>query len=721
MGPRRGATALALALLCRCATLAAGAGGSISGTQKVIQMLTDMAAKSKEEKAEEEVNFSKFKTWCTEEIRKVTAEIAKNAADIESLTAEIAALKAAASELESDVAQLNRDATKYDADMEKETAERKKEHEAFVAEEQDYGESVDALGRAITVLKAQDVDRTGASSALVELAKDSKLPSKVKSVVTAFVAMASNSSDPSNLDYKAPEAYGYEFQSGSIVDMLKKLEDEFRTKLGESQKEEMNSAHAYSMVMLDLKDSKENSLQDIRDKTAQMQRKLAKAGASSKQLTATESMKEANEKELKDMQTECVQKDLSFQEKQKLRAEEIEAIEKAVEILSSPEVAGAADKYLTLAQSKKSPVALIQADSRSSAEARAQGIRRRVRDFLQQEGHRLKSQGLSALADKIAADPFAKVKKLIDGMITRLLEEAKEDADHEGFCDTEMGKSKVTRTRLSEEIDALEAAVESGKATIMDLASSTEALTKEVADLTAAMAEATEFREKEKKTNALTVEDAKSAQRAIAAATKVLADFYKKAATATAFLQLSRKPEWGLKMGVKMGSDEWNSLANPEYKGSGDTGHKEGMQTFGATEKGQQSENEYGVLALLEVIQSDFANLEATTKAAEAESQSSYDEFMIQSKKSKAKKDKKIAMNDADKAAAESQMQMDISDLKATQDELIAAESYYERLVPQCIDKGMTFDERTKARESEMASLKEALAILDSPDIVTSA
>jgi len=253
------------------------------------------------------------------------------------------------------------------------------------------------------------------------------------------------------------------------------------------------------------------------------------------------------------------------------------------------------------------------------------------------------------------------------------------------------------------------------------LTSSTEELTKEVAELKASMAEATELREQEKKTNALTVEDAKAAQKAVAAATAVLTDFYKKAMTATAFVQLSRQPQWGLKMGVKMGSDEWNSLANPDYKGSGDTGHKEGMQTFGKTEKGQQAENEYGVIALLEVIQSDFANLEATTKASEAESQKAYEEFMIQSKKSQAKKERKIEMNDSDKAAAESQMQTDIADLKATQDELIAAEAYHERLVPQCIDKGMTFEERTKAREAEIASLKEALSILDSPDIVTSA
>jgi hypothetical protein len=170
-------------------------------------------------------------------------------------------------------------------------------------------------------------------------------------------------------------------------------------------------------------------------------------------------------------------------------------------------------------------------------------------------------------------------------------------------------------------------------------------------------------------------------------------------------------------MGVKMGSPEWDSLANPGYTGSKDTGHKEGMQTFGATEKGQQQEAEYGVLALLEVIQADFANLEADTRASESESEKTYEDFMRDSKKTQAKKERKAEMNESDKASAETQLQQDIADLKATQDELIAAEAYYQRLVPQCFDKGMTFDERTKARESEIASLKEALNILDSEDI----
>ena len=112
------------------------------------------------------------------------------------------------------------------------------------------------------------------------------------------------------------------------------------------------------------------------------------------------------------------------------------------------------------------------------------------------------------------------------------------------------------------------------------------------------------------------------------------------------------------------------------------------------------------------MILSDFSNLEADTKAAEAKAQETYDDFMVESKKTKATKLKKIEMDEADKAAAETKLQEDTKDMKGTQDELLAADRYYEKLVPQCIDQGQTWEERVAARESEIASLKEALKIL---------
>merc|ERR1719316_2605553 len=107
------------------------------------------------------------------------------------------------------------------------------------------------------------------------------------------------------------------------------------------------------------------------------------------------------------------------------------------------------------------------------------------------------------------------------------------------------------------------------------------------------MTEAMELRAAEKAKNTATIEDSAAAQRAVQAATSVLKDFYEKAAMATGLIQVSDgRP--------KMGTEEWKALANPNYKGTVDKGHKAGMQTFGAAYKGQQ-EKAGGVLAMLEV------------------------------------------------------------------------------------------------------------------------
>merc|ERR1719158_2314799 len=144
------------------------------------------------------------------------------------------------------------------------------------------------------------------------------------------------------------------------------------------------------------------------------------------------------------------------------------------------------------------------------------------------------------------------------------------------------------------------------------------------------MSEATELRTNEKAKNKHTIMDSKAAQRAVGQATAVLKDFYAKAAKATALIQTSNT-EPAI---IHMGTEEWQALANPNFEGSIDKGHKDGMQTFGEAYTGNQ-DAAGGVMALLEVAMSDFANLEADTKASEVEAQKSYDAFMVDAKKSK--------------------------------------------------------------------------------------
>jgi len=671
---------------------------TVNAVQKIIGMLTDMSTKCKQEMKDEEVAFAEFAAFCANGKPALKKKIAKSGETIETLNAEIGKLTSDVANLGEEIAGLQADVTKFEADKKAHEAASEKDHKAFIEESTDYSESVDALDRAIQVLSEKDGNIPGASMLQLSM-NDKRMPAKAKSLISAFLGLEDAD------QFEPPEANAYESQSGGIIEMLKKLKDEFRAKLGQCQKEEMNRAHAVNMVQQDLTDSIDNANKDIEEKIAEKEAKKEKIAEDKKELASTIEVKAADEHLLENLDVECEQKKLSFDEKQKLRADEIEAIGKASEILAGDDVSGNAAEHLGFLQTGSSFAQL-----RSSSE----GINRQVREFIASEGQRLHSKRLTLLGEKLAADPFAKIKGLIDDMITKLLEEANADAEKEGWCDTEMGKSKVTRNKLSEEIDGLDAAIEDGKATIMKLTQEVADLAKDIEDLDAEMTEATELRTSEKAKNKHTLMDAKAAQTAVSQATAVLKDFYAKAAKATALLQQRKNPAAFVQAkGIKMGTEEWQALANPNFDGTIDKGHKAGMQTFGESYTGNQ-DAAGGVMALLEVALSDFANLEADTKATEAEAENAFNKFMTEAKRSKATKSKKIELDNSDKADTQTKLQEDVAELKSTQDELIAADKYHEKLVPQCIDQGMTWEQVQAARQEEITSLKQALETLES-------
>lgn len=687
-----------------------GDGVQVSAVQKVISLLNDMVATAKTEKQDEAVAFADFETFCTQKTASMKNEIATGAETIDLLTTEIQKLESEISELAEAVDELQRTVASADADVKANKKQREADYKEYVEESTDLDESVDALDRAIQVLQKQNYDRKQASGALLQLTNSATFPDHARRAVLQFLEMDLGVDTESAEGAFAPEANAYEFQSGGIVDMLKKLQDDFRKKRKECEKEEMNSKHASDMVIQDLTDTIERSNSDIASKSEDTQKKKERVGEAKKELALATTDHAEDVKFLSDLEAECHEKAESFKEKQQLRTDEIAALEKAIEILSGSAVSGAAETHLSLAKTGTSLMQLRHRGSDSETEA---GIRRQLLAFLRRQAKSLHSRSLELLAGKVAADPFAKVRKMIEEMITRLLEEANQEAETKGFCDKELGTNKVTRDKLQSEIDELSAAIDEGNANIMKLTEDIARLTKEVAELDTAMEEATSMREAEKTKNTATIKDAKDAQDAIQQAKAVLEDFYKKAAQSTAFVQLSAKtqPQTALLARPKMGSDEWNSLANPDFKGTIDPGHKAGMQTFGDTYSGQQDEAG-GVLAMLEVISSDFANVESETTANEMQAIKIYEDFMNDSKKAHAVKSRNIEMFTADKTETESKLLTDTKDLKVTQDELLAADRYYEKLKPQCVDSGESFEDRQKAREAEIASLKEALKIL---------
>merc|ERR1711976_905102 len=162
-------------------------------------------------------------------------------------------------------------------------------------------------------------------------------------------------------------------------------------------------------------------------------------------------------------------------------------------IISSGAVNGAAEKHLP---------ALLQ--SASLAQLRGQStdpLQQHAAQFLRDRADVLNSRVLSALAVRAAEDPFVKVKKMIKDLIVHLMEQANEEAEHKGWCDTELSTNEQTRKEKTDAVETLHAEIDQLEASIAKLGEDITTLTKDVADLTAAMAKAMEIRQEEKATN----------------------------------------------------------------------------------------------------------------------------------------------------------------------------------------------------------------------------
>merc|ERR1719291_619870 len=460
--------------------------------------------------------------------------------------------------------------------------------------------------------------------------------------------------------------------------MLKNLKDEFDTKKADLVAEETSAQHAFEQMMQQLTDNIENASKEASQRNELRQEsRQAKADAEG-ELAQTTADRDEDQKYLDETTALCEQKANDFAARQQLRAEEIEAIEKAIEIIGSQEVSGSGDKHLPAMFLQHSSLAQLRSGQRSP-------VQDRVAAFLADRAKSSGSRLLSEAAAHAAGDPFTKVKKLIKDLIVKLMEEATAETEHKGFCDAELAKNKQTRESRTADVEQLTTEIEDLNADIAQLTQDIADLATAVKELDEAMAQQTQERTDSKAKNQQTIKEAKEAQTAVEAATAVMKDFYAKAAEATAFTQQSGPAE-----------DAPETFDRP-YKGMGGDGGN--------------------IVDFLEVILTDFERLESETAASEESEQDEYEKFMFESKKDKALKENESKHKANKKTDNESALHTAEGELKANQDQLDKANAYYDKLKPACVDSGITYEERVKRREEEIQSLQEALKILTGTDI----
>lgn len=638
-------------LLCACVAQ----GASVTPVQKVVGMLNDMKAKGEKEKHEQAVQFATYKQFCESTRGEKTRNIAGAADAIEQLTADSGKAAADALSLEKDIAGLTSDIDGWSAEKNEAVAVREKEHADFTVVHEDYAAAIDAVGRALQVLKSSP----GQSFAEVEesLLQVSTLSVRAKSVITSYLQ------DPSDVQMLLQEGSvrgrqqpkTYESSSGGVIDMVKKLGDKFKEEKAAIEKEEAKKQFASDMIVQGLTDSIERATTSQNEKTAAKAGREKDKAEADGNLEDTKLTKAEDEKMLTDLNSECESKTVEYEKEQTMRGGEITAISKAIEIMSSDKVSGGTQHLPSLVQDGVS-LSQFRTELRSELQSR-------VAVFLKDRAQRTGSRVLSLLAIKTSEDPFKKVTKMIRDMIAKLMEEANEEAEHKGFCDTEMGQNKNTRDEKSSKVETLTATIEQLTADISKLAEEATVLTEAIAANDAAMAKATAERTQESEQNRAIIADAQVAGEATAQALAVLKDFYAMKEGAAFFLQTS---------------------------------------TEGAA----------GVVGMLEVIQSDFVRLETETTSGEDKAAKAFTEFSRDSSKDKAMKNMDLEHKVAAKTEKESELADAKKDLKGNQEELDAALAYFEKLKPSCVDAGQSYEERVAQRKAEIESLQDAMKIL---------
>lgn len=406
---------------------------------KVIVLLKDMLQELEKEAEKDQEIYDKMSCWCEINDKEKTKAIGDAESKIDDLTTQIEQLSASSGKLASEIKTLKKEAAAGQEALDKATALREKQLAEFNAEEKDSIQSIQALKAAVIVLKKHQgkgssflqqkhVRRVVRSLRTVmqthgRLVESMVLPSHLRKKVLSFIQIGAGDLGAESTNESQPA-------SGEVYGVITQMLETFEKNLKESQQEEKKNLKAYQ----ELKKAKEAEVSASKELSNKKTQEHAdgdeKRAAALEDLDDTKKSKAADQEFLEMLKEKCKMTDDEWKTRSKTRQDEMEAVSKAMTILTDE---AAHDLF-----GRTFNPGLLQKESREHASRRTEAAA-----FLSREALRLHSSQLSALAYSVRLDAFTAVKKAIDNMITQLLKEQANEVKHKDFCIEEFASNKL--------------------------------------------------------------------------------------------------------------------------------------------------------------------------------------------------------------------------------------------------------------------------------------
>jgi len=721
------------------AEAAAAKQSKMAAVDQVITLMQGLKAQIYKEGTDEAHTYDKFACFCKDTTVEKSDAIELGQDTQTGLAADIAEVSTFRAEVDKHIEELRKLIEDAEKEIAKATAKRQAEKAVYATNEADFIASFEALDAALGVLKSskaatasflqlQDVAGTVRQALSLADALGLARSAQTSRMLTAFLQQ-----DPS------VPMQDYDFHGDSIIETLEKLKEDFRNEKHKVDAAEVTAQHEYDVLLADKRDV-------IKTADIQLAEAKGKRGKAIDQLEALNQNYRTVSAQILDDQDYmtklskmCHDTATTWDQRVKMRADELATLTSAIKVVEEKvtvQVTGSTVRLLQMAPDASVAQAVAgDEDLMEAIEARveddespesfvqvAMAPRRLLSTFMEKhtekpasakelvietlrtEGNKLKSLLLLRLASQLAADPFAKVKKLIQELIERLLAEATAEANQKGWCDKSISDAEVKRKYAAEKIADLNAEIATLEATRNKLVEEMAVLQDEIAALKAGLAKAQKLRASEAAENANTIETAKVGVTGIQLAIGIISKFYKTAAKAAA-------PPVPMSFAPAAAGPAPAAALLQAVQGPLEVAPDPGFEAFDAYRGAQGSAG--GILGMMEVIKSDFERTVRLTTEQEAKAQKEFQAYVLETKislaeKEQALKEKQGYLDDAKEALtpAQDKLSLQAGILKKALTELI-------ELQPACVDTGMSYAERVAMREAEIAGLKKALCILE--------
>lgn len=669
---------LAAALAC-ISHGAAATGGRTTKERpvaKVVHLLEDMKAELENERAEDEEVYKKLDCWCETNGKEKGKAIELNEAKMEDLRARLQGYAAKLEEIKEALGSTRSGIKRDQEALDKATVIREQEAAAFNAEENELIDIVNSIKQALEVLSKHN-------PSMAQLNTVSKIFTTLKSLPHSKDAIGSDKmaaldaflqqAEYENEERRSgiPVFKSYSSQSGQIFGILKQMQVDFESNLGNAQKQEANAKQEF----VELKAAKQAELAAGKTRLAQLEQDDAdfreKDVQAYEELTNTREQLQVDKEFMYNLKQRCTATEAEYAARVKSRNEEILAVTDTIAILSDDDAFENFDKTVNTAAASFLQLGSSSADAARKRRAAAQAVLRRSG-----------VPRLALLADSVQRDAFTKVKAAIDKMVAELEKQQQEERELKQWCYDEKVANKRATTEKEDKKSDLQTSIQDMGQSIKKLTEGIATMKAAIAQMEAEMKKASEIREAENADYQETISDQRVTQAILKKAIERMSQVY-------AFAQQPGAP-------------------HTELSGS-DTDPGSGPARFS---KYEQKQTGGRVVEMLEKIMADSKRMENEAIQDEQAANAAYESFMQDSNKSIKENQRGVVAMSEDKAKTEQALTAAKNDLKDTLRQLEELFKVAADLSKTCDWSLRNFDVRQQARATEIDALKEAKAIL---------